>query len=104
MGTIGAVTAGTGTLLAVTGAVMVGFGALPWFNHAAAAAAIDEAEANKVDAEAAQQAQTTARAEWEGWGSTLVVIGSAASALGVTAMVAGTALVLTRTSTNESRE
>lgn len=104
MGTIGAITAGSGTLLAVTGAVMVGFGSLPWFNHAAAAAAIDDAEANKVDAEAAQQAQTTARAEWEGWGSALVVVGSAASALGVTAMVAGTALVLTRTSSIESRE
>ena|GEM_PF-1801503 len=97
MGTIGAVTAGSGTLIAVAGAVMVGFGSLPWSNHAAASAAITAAEADKADASALQQAQATARAEWEGWGSALVVVGSAAAALGLTAMVAGTAFVLGRT-------
>ncbi|MCC7110186.1 MAG: hypothetical protein IT382_12910 [Deltaproteobacteria bacterium] len=85
------ITAGFGGAAMVTGGVIVVVGAQPWFAHASARQALQDAEkqASTQGVDELYRQQEQARADWVGFGQASVAAGLAFTVVGVLAAAGG---------------
>lgn len=85
------ITAGFGGAAMVTGGVIVVVGAQPWFAHASARQALQDAEkqASTQDVDELYRQQEQARADWVGFGQASVAAGLAFTVVGMLAAAGG---------------
>jgi hypothetical protein len=98
---VGPIVGGVGVFSAVAGAGLMVVGALPFFDHGRAVAAIEAAEDARGDARGLQGEQQAAREAWESWGQLSMVSGGVLVGLGLTAAVAGGVFVVTQQGSGE---